>query len=111
MAAAALAGMRDHEQKPATRQFLFDQVEKGVMAEDAIGFWVWMYNDTDLIYEHIDEVVGDAVGIAPVLWGPNFDRNHPRFMELADALGLTDYWTVAGPPDLCRYQGDRLICD
>jgi hypothetical protein len=34
-------------------------------------------------------------------------REHERFPELLQALGLTDYWSDIG----CRWTNDRVLCD
>ena len=38
-------------------------------------------------------------------------RQHPRFGELAAALGLDAYWDAAGWPPGCRRQAERVLCE
>lgn len=46
------------------------------------------------------------------LWIPGMlpFRLDPRFADLADALGLTEYWQEYGPPDGCELRDGKLIC-
>jgi hypothetical protein len=38
-------------------------------------------------------------------------RRHPRFGELAERIGLLDYWKQYGFPDGCRAgQGTAVVC-
>ena len=37
-------------------------------------------------------------------------RHDARFIELADRLGLLDYWRAGNWPDLCEPQGDGVVC-
>jgi tetratricopeptide (TPR) repeat protein len=44
---------------------------------------------------------------------PNFARFRadPRFQRLVRDAGLLDYWRSVGWPDLCRAEGDAVVCD
>jgi TolB-like protein/tetratricopeptide (TPR) repeat protein len=44
---------------------------------------------------------------------PNFARFRadPRFQQLVRDAGLLDYWRAVAWPDLCRPQGDGVVCD
>jgi adenylate cyclase len=46
-----------------------------------------------------------------VAWSPEGEafRKHPRFGELADRMGLTDYWKQYGYPDGCRAGPDASV--
>jgi len=37
-------------------------------------------------------------------------RSHPKFVEVANALGITDIWEQRGPPDFCSKVNDRWVC-
>ena len=37
-------------------------------------------------------------------------RQHPRFAEVVRAIGLDRYWDYFGWPDLCRRDGDDIVC-
>jgi hypothetical protein len=37
-------------------------------------------------------------------------RAHPRFAELVRAIGLQRYWDQFGWPELCRKNGDAIVC-
>jgi TolB-like protein/DNA-binding winged helix-turn-helix (wHTH) protein/Tfp pilus assembly protein PilF len=46
------------------------------------------------------------------LWGPRTTLcESPQFIELADALGLIDYWETVAWGDICRPEADRIVCD
>jgi hypothetical protein len=38
-------------------------------------------------------------------------RQDPRFQKFTEALGLLDYWKQYGPPDKCKFESERLICN
>jgi TolB-like protein len=38
-------------------------------------------------------------------------RADPRFQQLVRDAGLLDYWRAVAWPDLCRPQGDGVVCD
>jgi TolB-like protein len=37
-------------------------------------------------------------------------RNHPRFMELVERIGLASYWDDVGWPPFCERRGDAQFC-
>jgi TolB-like protein/DNA-binding winged helix-turn-helix (wHTH) protein len=37
-------------------------------------------------------------------------RSHPRFGELVRAIGLNRYWDQFGWPEMCRKNGEEIIC-
>ena len=59
--------------------------------------------------ERFDDFRGNAW---IVIWQPDTPafRRDPRFIELADRLGLLDYWRAGNWPDLCEPQGDGVVC-
>jgi TolB-like protein/DNA-binding winged helix-turn-helix (wHTH) protein len=36
---------------------------------------------------------------------------HPKFLELAEAVGITDVWEQRGPPAFCKKADSRWTCD
>jgi thioredoxin-like negative regulator of GroEL len=52
-----------------------------------------------------------AIALA-YLWAPRLSalRSDPRFSDLAREACLDAYWRVAGPPDLCKLEGDGVRC-
>jgi TolB-like protein len=36
---------------------------------------------------------------------------HPKFLEVADALGIIEIWEKRGPPDFCDKVGDQWVCE
>ncbi|UCC13759.1 MAG: hypothetical protein JSW21_10370 [Gammaproteobacteria bacterium] len=60
----------------------------------------------NLALKYPDEIQPDS------LWLPEFGglRRLPGFIDLADAMGLLDYWKQYGWPDDCRPVGDGVQC-
>jgi TolB-like protein/DNA-binding winged helix-turn-helix (wHTH) protein len=36
---------------------------------------------------------------------------HPKYLEVADALGIVDVWEQRGPPDFCEKVGGKWVCE
>ena len=36
---------------------------------------------------------------------------HPKYLEAAEKLGITDVWEQRGPPDFCNKVADQWICE
>jgi len=36
---------------------------------------------------------------------------HPRYLELAETLGIVDVWEQRGPPDFCRKRDEVWVCE
>ncbi len=36
---------------------------------------------------------------------------HPKFLELAELLGIVELWEQRGAPDFCEKVNDRWICE
>jgi hypothetical protein len=36
---------------------------------------------------------------------------HPKYLEVAEWMGLTDVWDRRGPPDYCSKVEGRWVCD
>ena len=36
---------------------------------------------------------------------------HPKYLEVADALGIIDVWEQRGPPDYCEKVGGEWVCE
>lgn len=57
----------------------------------------------------LDESLG--IDLRP-LWGPDMEvREDPRFLDLLEEIGYVDYWQSAGWSDICRRDGDAIVCD
>jgi TolB-like protein len=37
--------------------------------------------------------------------------SHPRYLEAAEALGVTDIWDKLGPPDFCEKSEGKWVCE
>ncbi len=60
-------------------------------------------------HERFDEFRGNAW---IVIWQPDMPafRRDPRFIELADRLGLLGYWREGNWPDFCEPRGADVVC-
>ncbi len=51
----------------------------------------------------------------PVFFGMMYRRSgfteHPRFLEVAEALGMIELWEQRGPPDICEKVSGQWICE
>ena len=36
---------------------------------------------------------------------------HPKYLEVARAMGITNVWEERGPPDFCRKVQERWVCE
>ena len=36
---------------------------------------------------------------------------HPKYLELAEIIGMIDVWEQRGPPDFCEKVGDEWVCE
>jgi hypothetical protein len=36
---------------------------------------------------------------------------HPKYLEVADALGIVEAWEQRGPPDFCEKVGGEWVCE
>jgi TolB-like protein/DNA-binding winged helix-turn-helix (wHTH) protein/Tfp pilus assembly protein PilF len=87
--------------------------ERDVSRRYAFGAWLMLGED--------DRALGSALELAhdPSEFAVEFIfsreahglRQHPRFGELAAALGLDAYWDAAGWPPGCRRQAERVLCE
>ena len=51
----------------------------------------------------------------PVYRGTIFRRlgftAHPKYLEVAEAIGMIDVWEQRGPPDFCEKVGGDWVCE
>jgi hypothetical protein len=79
--------------------------------------WYTMLGKLDRAYEFIERVLEHALPrqtlglFLPWIWLPELLplRRDPRFQQLAQGLGLIDYWKQYGPPDECQLEGETLL--
>lgn len=36
---------------------------------------------------------------------------HPKYLEVAESIGLIDVWEQRGPPDFCEKVGGQWVCE
>jgi hypothetical protein len=46
-----------------------------------------------------------------MILGKSEFTSHPRFLEVAGLLGITEIWDQRGPPDFCEKQNEEWICE
>jgi len=44
-----------------------------------------------------------------IFWRLGFTA-HPKYLDLADLMGITHVWEQRGPPDFCEKVGDEWVC-
>ncbi len=64
----------------------------------------------DLAFEAFDEGYINLVMFWLDMPGEKEFRNHPRFMELVEHVGLASYWDNVGWPTFCQRRGDTYDC-
>jgi TolB-like protein len=120
-----VAGARD----PATGQAYLDrhipQIVASMPEEDAYG-WQQGFASFYLYFGFLDryfELIFDLelyastwsdadflVWKGTVLRGLGFTA-HPRYLEVAAALGIVDVWEQRGPPDFCKKLDGQWVCE
>ena len=110
---ALFMAMQDSANRPAALEAV-EQAAAGGSISDLHLFGVWVYVgeteraiDTALrLTEHRVRFIPEflfAIETAEL-------RRHPRFAEVVRAIGLDRYWDYFGWPDLCRRDGDAIVC-
>jgi hypothetical protein len=72
----------------------------------------------DELYHEMNQLLAQGGGRYPeilaigMMWAPEMRpfRQDPRFPDLAQRLGLIDYWRRVGPPDACTLADSGLHC-
>ncbi len=111
---ALFMAMQDPSHKPAA----VDAVERAVASGDISDlhlFGVWVYLDeTERAIDTALRLTQNRIRFIPeFLFAIETAelRRHPRFAEVVRAIGLDRYWDYFGWPDLCRRDGDAIVCD
>lgn len=81
-------------------------------------FWYLVLGPLDRYYEKIFAAGPDkdiwSVAELQVWQGTVFQRigftAHPRYLEVAEKLGLIDVWEQRGPPDFCSKETGNWVC-
>jgi TolB-like protein/Flp pilus assembly protein TadD len=113
---------------PATGQAVLDHRIPQIVAsaqegdayvlQDLLTKWYLYFGFLDRYFELIldlalDSTWSDAENL--VSRGTVFRRlgftAHPRYLEVAESLGITDVWEQRGPPDFCEKVGGKWICE
>ena len=45
-----------------------------------------------------------------IFWRQGFTA-HPKYLEVAEALGIVELWEHRGPPDFCEKVGGEWVCE
>ncbi len=120
-----VTGARD----PATGQAYLDRHIPQIVAstpeedafnmQDALAEWYLLFGFLDRYFEPIldldltDSTWTDAD--IPVFVGTLFRRSgftaHPKYLEVAESIGIIDVWEHRGPPDFCEKVGGQWVCE
>jgi TolB-like protein len=54
--------------------------------------------------------------VETLVWQGTMNRRlgftaHPKYLEVADSLGIIDVWEQRGPPDFCENVGGQWVCE
>jgi TolB-like protein/DNA-binding winged helix-turn-helix (wHTH) protein len=87
--------------------------------EPALNMWYLYFGYLDRYYEIIFASQPSYVTWSDAMyyvWTGTVLRDygftaHPRYLELADAMGFVDVWEKRGPPDYCHKTGAQWACD
>ena len=120
-----MTGARD----PAIGQAYLDrripEILDSVPEEYAYG-WQLMLTEFYLYLGFLDRyfeliLASDLTGLAwtdaaPLVWaGTKFRRlgftAHPKYLEVAELLGIVELWEQRGPPDFCEKVGGDWVCE
>jgi len=82
-------------------------------------FFYLVFGFLDRYFELIFELgVSDREWVdseLPVAFGMTDRRSgfteHPRFLEVAEAFGMIEFWEQRGPPDFCEKASGQWICE
>jgi TolB-like protein/DNA-binding NarL/FixJ family response regulator len=87
--------------------------------QNALAVWYLLFGFLDRYYELIFEA-GPNAGIwtdadlhvwkGTVLRQGGFTA-HPKYLEVAESLGIIDVWEQRGPPDFCEKTGGEWVCE
>ena len=84
-----------------------------------LGFWYLYLGHVDRYFEIILDLdltnntwtEADDYVVAGVAKPEIGFRAHPKFLEVADALGITDVWEQRGSPDFCQKVDGQWVCE
>jgi hypothetical protein len=120
-----VTGARD----PATGQAYLDRRIPQIVAstpekvefnrQDYLATWYLLFGFLDRYFESIldldltDSVWTDADDL---VWRGTVYRHlgftaHPKYLEVAESIGIIDVWEQRGPPDFCEKVGGQWVCE
>jgi len=120
-----VTGARD----PATGQAYLDRRIPQIaasMPEDMayawqqwLSFWYLFFGFLDRYFELIlDLELTDSrwTDADALVWEGTVHRRlgftaHPKYLEVAESMGIVELWEQRGPPDFCEKVGDKWICE
>ena len=87
--------------------------------QNALTLWYLLFGFVDRYYELIFEAGPNAKIWTDAdfhVWKGTLFRHggftaHPKYLEAAEKLGITDVWEQRGPPDFCNKVADQWICE
>jgi hypothetical protein len=79
-------------------------------------YWAWLIDlgqidrAVNMAFDLHDQAVLNPVMLWLGQMGRKEARNHPRFMELMEYIGLTSYWDESGWPLFCELRESEYFC-
>ena len=120
-----VTGARD----PATGQALLDRLIPEIIASVPVEqshstwrhivMWYPLFGFLDRYLEiMLDTIAADGIwsGVRTLAWWGTINRRsgfttHPKYVEVAEALGYVDLWEQRGPPDFCEKVDGEWVCE
>jgi adenylate cyclase len=110
-----IEAVRDPERTPAAVEILAATAREHPRLQVLATSFLFDLGDPNPAFDAIEEMIerGDGLYAFWRMWEPQFAhlRNHPRFREIAERVGLLDYWRQVSWPDQCRPDNDSFVCD
>ena len=110
---AYVDGLADPSKKAAASEAVWHLVERSQATFTPAFFFSQFLEDNDLGFRIFEKSVELGRGFWLFnFWMPDYPaiRQDPRFVKVAESLGLIDYWRKTGWPDYCRPAGESFEC-
>ncbi|NND57241.1 MAG: hypothetical protein HKN57_08305 [Xanthomonadales bacterium] len=87
-------------------------MEQGLALREAV-LYLSVAEELNLLYERLLPAARSGWRATESLWSvwARPLRQDPRFNELAQELGMLNYWQVYGPPDACEFTEGTIRCN
>jgi DNA-binding winged helix-turn-helix (wHTH) protein/tetratricopeptide (TPR) repeat protein len=107
----ALGALRKLTSQPAWERADPNSRQAVIYLQASLGAIDELYHEMNLMLRRDGATYPEILAIG-MMWAPEMRpfRQDRRFQDLAQRLGLMDYWKQAGPPDACTLSDSQLVC-